>query len=491
MTRRSGLGPALWPRLVIACGGLAPSARWTPATRRRPTPAGGRRLLTVCAVPAVDAADREGAGRDAAGASTSPWPSAWAASLGRPVEFHWCASAECAWNCLPEGRCDVVVGQPLDSGPPRDVAWSVPYAGARFGLVVPRDAPGVRSLADLRGKRVGIVAGTVALAEKDHAVVRFKTREALLDGFAAAALDAAFLDADFAAWYLHEHPQLGLRLVDELRAPRALEHGPGRPRRGCATLLVAINRALAQLAESGELRKVYAEHGVPFRPPFTGDRPAGRRPPTPGGGSATAASWSSAWTPPTCPIPAPGTTARASTSSWPGPWPSGSASSSGSNGSTSSARPRSASCSSAGATSSSARPSTPTPSPTTSRWRARSSTRGPTTGRATCSSAARTGPRVRSLAELKGERRDASGTEAGSIADYRLRQRGYLRRLYRNQLATLKALDDGDIDFAYLWANVGWTLHASPDFASSSSSRATCPRTTGTSRSPCARATTS
>ena len=48
-------------------------------------------------------------------------------------------------------------------------------SGAQFGLVVPRDAqgPGVRSLADLRGKRVGIVAGTIALAEKDHALARF------------------------------------------------------------------------------------------------------------------------------------------------------------------------------------------------------------------------------------------------------------------------------------------------------------------------------
>ena len=42
---------------------------------------------------------------------------------------------------------------------------------------------GIRSLADLRGKRVGIVTGTVALSEKDHAVVRFKSREELLDGF--------------------------------------------------------------------------------------------------------------------------------------------------------------------------------------------------------------------------------------------------------------------------------------------------------------------
>ena len=74
------------------------------------------------------------------------------------------------------------------------------------------------------------------------------------------------------------------------------------------------------------------------------------------------------------------------------------------------------------------------------------------------------GPRVKSLAELKGEKSRRLGTEAGSVADYRLRQRGYLRSLFRNQLAVLKALDDGDIDYAYLWANVGWTLHTSPEF---------------------------
>ncbi len=49
------------------------------------------------------------------------------------------------------------------------------------------------------------------------------------------------------------------------------------------------------------------------------------------------------------------------------------------------------------------------------------------------------------------------------MADYSLRQRGYLRQLFRNQLATLKALSDGDIDHAYLWANAGWTVHASPE----------------------------
>ncbi len=127
------------------------------------------------------------------------------------------------------------------------------------------------------GKRVGIVAGTVALSEKDHAVTRFPSREALLDGFRTAKLDAAFLDADFAAWYLHEHPKLGLRLVSEY-VPRERWNMALAVRAKDSQLLTEINRALAQLAESGELRKIYSDHGVPFRAPFTA---TGRQPDAP------------------------------------------------------------------------------------------------------------------------------------------------------------------------------------------------------------------
>ena len=74
------------------------------------------------------------------------------------------------------------------------------------------------------------------------------------------------------------------------------------------------------------------------------------------------------------------------------------------------------------------------------------------------------GPRIASLAELKGEKSRRLGAEAGSVADYRLRQGGFLRRLFPTQLAALKSLNDGSIDCAYLWVNVGWTLHATPKF---------------------------
>ena len=446
---------------VATCGGvlvaqapLAASEKSDRGTDAKP--------LTVCVVPAsMPRADKTPDGKphgiDPALAILL------GRRLGRKIEFHWCGSASCSRNCLREGRCDVILGQPLDPGPPKDLAWSVPYAGAQFGLVVGRGARDVRSLDDLRGKRVGVVVGTVPLSEQNHTVVPFKTREELLDGFRAERLDAAFVDADFAAWYLHEHPKLDLRLVSDY-VPRERWNMALAVRASDAKLLVAINRALAQLAESGELRKVYADHGVTFRPPFTD---TARR-------TAPRNTWRRV-------------------------------------------RDRGelvVSMDPANLPYSSAKGDRPGFDVEIARSLAKElgvklridwlDVRSETAigkllqgecdvalGAAVDQNAAlddeelagkviysrpyygtgyllvrrKNGPHAKSLAELKGEKSERLGTEAGSVADYRLRQRGYQRRLFRNQLAVLKSLSDGGIDYAYLWANVGWTLHTSPDFA--------------------------
>jgi polar amino acid transport system substrate-binding protein len=418
------------------------------------------KALTVCAIPASmtrsdRAADGTPQGIDVAVARSV------GRILGRPVEFHWCASADCAWHCLPEGRCDVVIGQPQGSGPPRGVAWSVPYAGAQFGLVVGRDAREVRSLADLRGKRIGIVTGTVALAESDHVVVPFKTREELLGGFAAGNLEAAFVDADFAAWYLHERPQLGLRLVTEY-VPRERWNMALAVRVNDSQLLNEINRALAQLALSGELRTIYDGVGVPLRPQFEPtDRP------------------------------------RALSDTWqrirdrgelvvsidPANLPYSSAKEDRPGFDIELARAL------AGRLGIKLRLDWLDVHHETAVGQLLERRCDLVFGEAVAANAVaddqalagkviysrpycgtgyvlvrrKNGPSVRSLAELKGVKSERLGTEAGSVADYSLRQRGYWRRLFRNQLAALKALSDGDIDYAYLWANVGWTVHVSPD----------------------------
>jgi ABC-type amino acid transport substrate-binding protein len=418
------------------------------------------KALTVCAIPASmprsdKAPDGTPQGLDAAIAQRV------GRLLDRTIAFHWCASADCAWHCLPAGRCDVVLGQPYDSGPPRDVAWSVPYAGAQFGLVIPRDTQDVRSLADLLGKRVAIVAGTVAISERDHKVARFKSREALLSGFHAAGLDAALMDADFAAWYLSEHPRLRLRLVAEY-VPREHWNVAMAVRAKDTSLLLEINRALAQLAESGELRKIYADLGVAFRPPFLG--PARQQ--------AAPDTWRrirerGELVVSMDPANLPYSSARVHLPGFDVDLAYALAERLGVKlriewldirhetpigqllerecdlvfGEAVAANVVAGDQELAGMVLYSQ----------------------PYYGTGFLHVARRAGPRAGSLSELKRAGARRVGTEAGSVADYALAQRGYPRRLYRNQLATLKALNDGDIDYAYLWANVGWTLHVSPE----------------------------
>jgi ABC-type amino acid transport substrate-binding protein len=384
-------------------------------------------------------------------------------SLGRKLEVHWCASPACSRKCLREGRCDVILGHPHDPDGPKDIAWSVPYAGSQFGLVISKDARGIRSLADLRGKRVGIVAGTVALAEKEHQIGHFKTREDLLSQFHNEKLDAAFLDADFGSWYLHQHPRLDLHLVKDY-VPREHWNMALAIRAKDAGLVAELNKALAELAESGQVRKTYEEQGVAYRPPFTHNA---RR--------------------------------NASFNTWKRIQDRG---------------VMVVSMDPANLPYSSAREDHPGLDVELARALAttmgiklridwldihRTTAMGklleresdlafgsaidanafedddelasrvlysrPYYGTGYLLVARKNGPRVKALAELKGEKSRRLATEAGSVADYRLRQRGFMRSLFRNQLAVLKALNDKTIDYAYLWANVGWTLHASPDFA--------------------------
>jgi polar amino acid transport system substrate-binding protein len=418
--------------------------------------------LTFCAVPASmprvgKTADGHPEGIDAALAERL------GRRLARKIEFHWCSSAACSRQCLRQGRCDVILGQPHEAGPPHDLAWSVPYAGSQFGLVVPREVGDVRSLADLHGKRVGVVAGTVALSERNHSVVSFKTREDLLSDFHSAKLDAAFLDADFAEWYLHARPKMALRLVKEY-VPREHWNVALLVRVKDADLLVNLNRALAQLADSGELREIYSEYGIHLRPPYTDNA---RR-------TARIDTWRrvrdrgevvAAMDPANLPYSSakgdlPGFDAEIARAlakemgvklriEWLDVQRE-----------TAVGKLAQGECDLAFGAAVDANAVEDDEELTGKLIYSR-----PYYSTGYLLVQRKNGPRVRSLADIKGEKSRRLGTEAGAVADYRLRQRGYLRRLYRNQLAVLKALNEGDIDYAYLWANVGWTLHSSPDLA--------------------------
>ena len=386
-----------------------------------------------------------------------------AAELQRPLEVHWCASAACSWRCLAEKRCDMAIGQPHDSGPARDVAWSNPYSGSRFGLVVQEQTTGIRSLADLQGKRVGIVTGSVALATSKHTAVEFTSRDKLLDDFAPSRLDAAFVDDDFAAWYLSAHPELKLARVAEY-VPRERWNMGFAVRSTDAALLKDVNRALTSVVLNGLVSKAFADQAVTYRAPFSksDDKPA------------VGDSWQRirergelvvSMDPANLPYSA----AKGDRSGFDVELARSLAAELGVklrvdwidiHRKTAIGQLLDGECDLAfGAA------IEPGAMDDEEEIGDRVIYSRPYYGTGYFLVTRQDGPQAASLADLKGDKSRRLGTEAGSVADYSLRQRGYLRRLFGTQLAVLKSLSDGGIDYAYLWSNVGWTLHVSPDLA--------------------------
>jgi ABC-type amino acid transport substrate-binding protein len=417
--------------------------------------------LVICAVPT--AMPRTGRGPDDSpkGLDVAVMQLV-AKQLGRDVEWHWCASAACSWNCLPNDRCDVVIGAPHGSGPEREVAWSIPYAGSRFGLVVRQDSRGIRSVEDLKDKRVGIVSGTVAITSQDQTVVRFKSREQALDEFTDAKLDAAFVDDDFAAWHLHEHPELRLRRVPEY-VPRERWNMAFAVRAEDEALLADIDRALRIILSNGQVSKAFSEQGVGYRAPFentsrpevaydtwkrireTGELVVSMDP-------ANLPYSSAEDDKPGLDVELARALAHALNLKLRVEWIDVQRE-------TAIGELLDRECDLAfGAA------IDPGAMEDEEELAGKVIYSKPYYGTGYLLVVRKDGPRIKSLAELKGEKSRRVGTEAGSVADYRLRQRGYQRRLFRNQLATLKSLHDGGIDYAYVWANVGWALHTTPEF---------------------------
>jgi putative heme-binding domain-containing protein len=442
--------------VVVALGVVVESA----ATDDKSAPLLETKPLIVCAVPASmprmdKAPDGTPRGIDV------ELIQAVGRVLERKIEFHWCASADCGWHCLPEKRCDVVIGQPHGSAPKGLVAWSVPYAGARFGLAARAAERDARSLADFRGKRVGIVAGTVALSERDHVVHRSRSREALLDELEAGHVDAAFVDADFAAWSLHERPRAAVKLISQY-IPRERWNMAMAVRAGDSQLLLDLNRALAQLTGSGVVRKIYARHGVPFEAPFDASDRAEVAPET-WRRIEERAELVVGFDPANLPY----SSARAERPGFDVELAQALARELGVKlkiewvdiqHATAIGQLLERKCDLVFGEAVAANAMDDDDELAKKVVYSR-----PYYGAGYVLVRRKDGPAIRSLSEIQGPRSERLGTEAGSIADYSLRRRGYLRRLFRNQLATLYALNTAVIDYAYLWANVGWTLHSSPD----------------------------
>ncbi|HMN67020.1 MAG TPA: ABC transporter substrate-binding protein/permease [Bdellovibrionales bacterium] len=185
-----------------------------------------------------------------------------ARELGLEVEFrqnNW----EGLIEGLKRGDYDVVVNG-LEITPDRAavVNFSQPYYVTAAILAVDKDNDDIKKFADIEGKRVGTLAGTLpqrilSAQEFPFSMVTYSEEVHAYNDLAIDRLDAVFMDEPIALYYGKPNPRL--KIVGE---------PVGRLEYGFATrlddrkLTTDIRRAIQTLIENGELRLILERWGL-------------------------------------------------------------------------------------------------------------------------------------------------------------------------------------------------------------------------------------
>ncbi|MDA8157105.1 MAG: ABC transporter substrate-binding protein/permease [Actinomycetota bacterium] len=143
----------------------------------------------------------------------------------------------------------------------RKVLFSIPYYVYSEQLVVRKDNTDIKGMADLKGKRVGTLSGTVA-AEMLYRMggVNVKIYSGQVEPYqdlALGRLDAVLLDLPIAAYYAKPNPALkfaGPPVGEGLYAIAM--------RKGDAEFKQKIDSIIANLIRTGELKRIYQKWGI-------------------------------------------------------------------------------------------------------------------------------------------------------------------------------------------------------------------------------------
>ena len=181
-----------------------------------------------------------------------------AAKLGVTATF-----AETEWDGifagLDSGRYDIAAnGVEVTEERARKYDFSTPYGYIRTALIVRGDNTDIQSFEDLKGKHTAnsIASTYMTLAESYGATAvgvdtLDQTIQMVLSGRADATLNAEVSFYD----YMNAHPDANLKVV-ALTDEASQVAIPVRKEARSAALLAAINQAISELAEEGELSRI-------------------------------------------------------------------------------------------------------------------------------------------------------------------------------------------------------------------------------------------
>jgi ABC-type amino acid transport substrate-binding protein len=193
-----------------------------------------------------------------------------AAKLGVESEEVW-VSWDGLIPALTGQRCDVIInGMFITAERQKVIDFSVPYYGSGETILVRKDNNAIKSLDDLKGKRTGVLAGSVTVNELEKKgigeLVVYPDQNTIIIELNNGRIDAAYLEAPSAAWALQKDPSLNVKVVKEYIPDERFDAGVGL-RKGEADLKAKIDEAVGALVQEGKVATILDHYGVPFFPP--------------------------------------------------------------------------------------------------------------------------------------------------------------------------------------------------------------------------------
>jgi len=253
---------AVWVAAVLLLGSTA-TAGEADGSLARVKKAG---TLTVCAVDGLlpySSSDKNTPGFEVEIAQ------AVGRELNISVRHHWTT-----WDglipALTSKRCDAIIdGMFITAERKKVIAFSRPYYGSGETILVRKDNTTIRGLSDLKGKKVGVLSGSVTveyLRKKGIAtLVVYPDQNTIILELNNGRIEAAYLEAPSAAWALKKDSTLNIKIVKEYIPEERFNAGVGL-RKEDSALLEAINSIVTKLVQNGTIARILGKYGVPFFP---------------------------------------------------------------------------------------------------------------------------------------------------------------------------------------------------------------------------------
>lgn len=192
-----------------------------------------------------------------------------AEELGAKVESVW-VTWDALIPALTSDRCDAIING-LFITPEREkiIAFSAPYYASGETILVRKDNDSVHGLADLKGKRVGVLAGSVTVQHmegKDMGIPEvYPDQNTIILELNNGRIDAAYLEAPSAAWVLAKDPTLNIKIVEEFVPAERFNAGVGL-RKEDEALKKAFDGVVTKLRDNGTIKDILHSYQVPFFP---------------------------------------------------------------------------------------------------------------------------------------------------------------------------------------------------------------------------------